>query len=141
MTDSIEDSDVRRVDANTDPTALTDDEIEDAMPDDFSSEAKQAFADRVSQARSEVRESVDLSKRIDQNPASGDAMIRNESGQFAANADDVTGTRLEDDGGYYADLSDGSSVRIDTVDLQAGGKSNPASRADRGDSDWETANN
>lgn len=122
MVDRIEDSDVRRVDQNVDPTALTDDEIADAMPDDFSSSAKDAFAQRVAQERSAVPESVDLSKRIGRNPANNAPMIKNEQGQFAAAADRVEDTTLDSDGGYYAELDDGSRVRIETVDLDAGSR-------------------
>lgn len=120
MTDSITDEDVRRIDQNVDPTALTDQDIEDAMPDDFSRSAKDAFSDALADRRSEVQQSVDLGDRIGQNPANNEPMLKNEQGQFAAGADRVEGTTLEDDGGYYAELDDGDRVRIDTVDLDAG---------------------
>lgn len=120
MTDSITDEDVRRVDRNVDPTALTDDDIAEELPDDFSSTAKDAFSERVAAERDAVRESVDLSDRIAQNPATGEAMVKNEQGQFAASATKVTGTRVESDGAYVAELDDGGEVRVDTVDLQAG---------------------
>ena len=120
MADSIEDEDVRRVDENIDPTALTQGDIESELPDDFEGDARDAFSERVSEQRNAVQECVDLSKRISRNPANNEPQIRNEKGQFAANADEVTGTTLESDGGYYAEVEGGDRVRIDTVDLQAG---------------------
>jgi len=120
VTDSIEDDDVRRVDQNVDPTALNPDDIEESLPDDFSNSAKQAFAERVAQERDPVRDSVDLSKRISPNPSNGQPQLRGPDGRMGPSADKVTGTSLDDDGGYYAELDDGSRFQIDTVDLDAG---------------------
>ena len=120
MTDSIEDSDVRRVDRNVDPTALTAGDLEDELPDDFSREAKSAFAERVAEQRSAVRESVDLSNRITQNPASGQPQLRGPDGRLGPSTDSVEGTEVQDNGDFVATLSDGSSFKIDTVDLNAG---------------------
>ena len=120
MSDSIEDDDVRRVDQNVDPTALNPDDIEESLPDDFSNSAKQAFAERVAQERDPVRDSVDLSKRISPNPANGQPQLRGPDGRMGPSADKVTGTSLDDDGGYYAELEDGSRFQIDNVDLDAG---------------------
>ena len=139
MTDSISDSDVRRVDSNTDPTALTDDDLEDAISDDFSDSAKEAFAERVADKRTAVQEQGvgDLSDRIDQNPLTGQSMVRNDSGQFVGAAENVEGTELADNGEYSVTFSDGSTETVTTVDLDAG-NSGPASRADRGASNWQT---
>lgn len=120
MTDSIEDEDVRRVDENVDPTALTAGDVAESMPDDFSREAREAFGERVSEQRSEVRESVDLGKRITQNPASGTPQLRGPDGRLGPSADSVQGTELRSNGDYVANLSDGSTFTIDRVDLNAG---------------------
>jgi hypothetical protein len=120
MTDSIEDDDVRRVDQNVDPTALNPDDIEQELPDDFSSGAKQAFAERVAQERDPVRDSVDLSKRISRNPSSGQPQLRGPDGRMGPSADKVTGTSLDSDGSYYAELEGGDRFKVDTVDLNAG---------------------
>lgn len=119
MTDSIEDSDVRRADQNVDPTALTSSDIEDSLPDDFSREAKDEFADRIADQRSAVQESVDLSNRLVNN-SNGSTQLKGPDGGFGPSADSVTGTRLDDDGSYYAELDDGSDFLLDTVDLDAG---------------------
>lgn len=120
MADSIEDDDVRRVDQNVDPTALNPDDIEGELPNDFSSSAKDAFAERVAQERDAVRESVDLSKRITRNPANNKPQLQGPDGRFGPSADKVTGTTVESDGSYYAELEDGSRFKVDNVDLQAG---------------------
>lgn len=120
MTDSITDDDLRRIDENVDPTALTQSEIEDELPDTFTGDAKSDFADRISSRRDPVQESIDLGDRIETNPATGQAMVRNEEGQLATAAENVEGTTLEDDGGFFAELDDGGRVRIATVDLDAG---------------------
>jgi hypothetical protein len=135
MTDSIDETDLRRVDSNVDPTALTDDDIEDAMPDDFSDSAKQAFADRISDRRDAVQQSVDLDQRIDTNPLTGSAMVRNDDGQFIGKASNVEGTNLEPSGEYQVEFSDGSTETIAQVDIQAG-NDGPAQRRDRGASNW-----
>lgn len=129
MTDSIEDTDVRRADQNVDPTALNPGDIEDELPDDFSSEAKQAFADLVGERRREVRESVDLSKRISRNPANGEPQLRGPDGRMGPSSSAVEGTSLDDQGNYYAELDPDSSYaqkngttrfKVDSVDLDAG---------------------
>lgn len=120
MTDSIDDSDIRRVDDNVDPTALTERDIQDALPDDFSSTAKREFAERVSNQRDAVRESVDLDKRISRNPSSGQPQLRGPDGRLGPSADRVEGTELNDNGEFRAQLDDGSSFLIDNVDLDAG---------------------
>jgi hypothetical protein len=121
MTDSIEDSDVRRADQNIDPTALTQSEIEDSLPDDFSRQAKDAFADRISEQRDSVRESVDLSKRLVNNGQS--TQLKGPDGGFGPSTDSVESTRLESNGEYYAELEDGSDFLIDRVDIDAGADS------------------
>ncbi len=129
MTDSIEDSDVRRADQNVDPTALSTSDIEESLPDDFSNEAKSAFAERVSSRRREVRESVDLGNRISRNPSSGEPQLRGPDGRLGPKSSSVQGTSLDDDGNYYAELASDSNYaekhgttrfKIDTVDLNAG---------------------
>lgn len=123
MTDSIDDDDVDRIDSNVDPTALTQSEIEESLPDGddgFSSSAKREFADRIADQRSEVQDSVDLSKRISTNPSSGEAQLRGPDGGFGPSADKVDSTRLESNGDYVAELNDGSTFKIDNVDLNAG---------------------
>ena len=117
MTDGIDDSDIRRVDDNVDPTALTEREIEDAMPDDFSRSAKQAFAERVAKNRKAVRESVDLDKRI---TSSGKPQLRGPDGGFGPPVAKVQGTEINDNGEFRAQLDDGSTFLIDNVDLDAG---------------------
>lgn len=120
MTDSITDDDVRRVDQNVDPTALTTGDVQAELPDDFSRSAKSAFAERVASSRRAVRESVDLSKRIGRNPANGQPQLKGPNGRFGPSADSVTGTTLESDGSYYAELEGGERFLVDTVDLDAG---------------------
>lgn len=120
MTDGIEDSDVRRVDQNVDPTALNPDDLEEELPDDFSREAKSAFAERVAEQRDAVRETVDLGDRISQNPASGEPQLKGPNGQFGPSTEQVSGTSLEDNGDFYAELEDGGRFKIDSVDLDAG---------------------
>lgn len=123
MADSIDDEAVDRVDQNIDPTALTQREIEEALPsgdDGFSREAKSAFADRVADQRKAVQDSVDLEKRITTNPANGQPQLRGPDGGFGPAADKVEGTRLQTNGDYVAELDDGSTFKIDTVDLNAG---------------------
>lgn len=120
MVDSIEDSDVRRVDQNVDPTALNPDDIAEELPDDFSRGAKQAFGERVAQERDAVRESVDLSKRITRNPANNQPQLQGPDGRFGPSVDKVEGTSLDDSGRFYAELEDGDRFLVDQVDLQAG---------------------
>lgn len=119
MTDSIEDSDVRRADQNIDPTALTQSEIEDSLPDDFSREAKDAFADRIADQRREVQESVDLSNRLVNN-SQGSTQLKGPDGGFGPSTSKVESTRLDADGNYYAELEDGSDFLVDRVDMDAG---------------------
>lgn len=121
MTDSIEDSDVRRADQNIDPTALTQSEIEDSLPDDFSREAKGAFADRIADQRTDVQESVDLSNRLINNGQT--TQLKGPDGAFGPSTDSVESTRLESDGSYYAELEDGSDFLVDRVDVDAGADS------------------
>jgi hypothetical protein len=122
MTDSISDSDVRRVDENVDPTAVNRSDIEDALPDDFEGEGRSAFAERVEGQRSEVRDEAKslLGSRLTSNPANGKTQLRDESGRFGPMASSVEGTRLESDGTVYADVEGGSDVRLGSVDLDAG---------------------
>lgn len=120
VVDSIEDSDVRRVDQNVDPTALNPDDVAEELPNDFSRSAKRAFGERVAQERDAVRSSVDLSKRITRNPANNQPQLQGPDGRFGPSVDRVEGTSLDNDGSFYAELDDGSRFQIDTVDLQAG---------------------
>jgi len=129
VTDSIEDSDVRRVDKNVDPTALSTSDLEEELPDDFSKSAKQAFAKRVSSQRQDVRESVDLGNRLASNPANGKTQLRGPNGAFGPMADSVRATELDEDGSFYAQLDPDSNYaqkhgttrfKVDTVDLNAG---------------------
>jgi hypothetical protein len=132
MTDAITDDDIRRVDENVDPTALTADDVADEMPDDFSKSARQAFGERVAEQRSEIRASMDISKRVGRNPSSGKPQLKGPDGRFGPSADAVTDTRLESNGDYVAELDPSSNYaqknnttrfKMDTVDLDAGADS------------------
>lgn len=119
MADSIEDSDVRRADENIDPTALNAADIEEEMPEDFSREAKQAFAERVSEQREAVAEQFDFSKRQFES-GSGTRQLQGPNGQFGPSVEKVEGTELQRDGTLNAVLEDGSRFTVERLDLNRG---------------------
>lgn len=122
MTDELSEADVRRVDRHVDPTAVTAEEIEDSLNDDFDGEARQAFAEALEGERAPVREEARdlLTDRLTTNPASGETQLRDEKGRFGPTASSVQGTRVDDSGEVYASVSGGEDVRLGSVDLDAG---------------------
>lgn len=125
MVDTLAEDDIARVDSHVDPTATTADEIESSLNDDFDGESRDAFADALADRRAPVREEGRelMHKRITRNPSSGDLMIRNDKGQFATNADAVSGSYVADSGDVMASVSGGEDVRLGSVDLSAGSES------------------
>jgi hypothetical protein len=127
VTDSIEDGDVRRVDQNVDPTALNSQDIEESIPDDFSSEAKQEFAERVSRRRSGVSQEAQqtLVENISEPGANGRRQlygIDSDSGRntFVGTASNVTST-VDDDGTVYGvNTNTGTRAEIGQIDLDRG---------------------
>ena len=129
MTDSIEDSDVRRVDQNVDPTALSSGDIEDSMPDDFSESAKDAFAKRVADRRSEVSREAqgELVDNISEPGANGSRQLYGtdpETGRntFVGSAENVE-VSVRDDGTVVGtNTNTGTSAEVGSVDLDAGAR-------------------
>lgn len=127
MTDSIESSDVRRVDQNVDPTALDSGSIEEQMPDDFSAEAKQEFARQVSERRSPVSQEAQrtLSQNISEPGANGQRQLygkNTENGRttFVGTAKNVDAS-VNDRGDVIAtNQNTGTSAKIGSVDLDKG---------------------
>lgn len=125
MTDSFTEDDYRRVDENVDPTALNQDDIEDAIPsgdEGFVREAQDHLAAELEARRGPVRAEARqlLQDRMQQNPASGTVQLRNSKGQMSQSIDKVEGTRVEDRSGrVIAETSEGS-VELGTIDLDAG---------------------
>lgn len=116
MTDSISDSDARRVDENVSADALNKEQIKRELPDTFEGNAKDAFAERVAEERSEAREAFREEVAFRTNPASGGTQIQLENGQFGPAVENVEDTRVDpSDGGVYAEAG-GKSYRIGTVD-------------------------
>lgn len=125
MTDQLSEADVRRVDKNVDPTAVTADEIEDSLNDDFEGEARDAFAQALENQREPVREGARnlLSKRLATNPASGETQLRNSKGQFSAKASDVVNSpEISDTTGQVTVETTSGTVELGTVDVDAGAR-------------------
>jgi hypothetical protein len=125
MTDSIDESTVRRIDKNVDPTAVTADEIEDSLNDDFEGEARDAFAQALENQREPVREDARdlLGDRLATNPASGETQLRNSKGQFSAKASDVVGSpEISNTTGQVTVETTSGTVELGTVDVDAGAR-------------------
>jgi hypothetical protein len=123
--DGLSESDVRRVDENVDPTAVTADQIEDSLNDDFEGDARQEFAEALEDQRQAVRDDARdlLSDRLATNPASGETQLRNAKGQFSAKASDVTGSpEIVDGSGTVAVETSSGTVELGTVDVDAGAR-------------------
>lgn len=123
--DGLSESDVRRVDENVDPTAVTADQIEDSLNDDFEGDARQEFAEALEDQRQAVRDDARdlLSDRLATNPASGETQLRNSKGQFSAKASDVTGSpEIVDSSGTVAVETSSGTVELGTVDVDAGAR-------------------
>lgn len=125
MTDSLTESDIRRIDENVDPTAVTADEIEESLNDDFDGGAREAFAEALESQREPVREDARnlLSDRLATNPASGETQLRNSKGQFASKASDVVGSpEISDTTGAVTVETTSGTVELGTVDVDAGAR-------------------
>ena len=125
MTDQLSEEDVRRVDEHVDPTAVTSEEIEASLNDDFDGEARDAFADALEQQRQPVREEARdlLSDRLATNPADGETQLRNDRGQFTAMASEVVGTpEIADDSGRVTVETTQGTVELGSVDTNAGAR-------------------
>jgi hypothetical protein len=123
VTDELSEADVKRVDQHVDPTAVTADDIEDSLNDDFEGEARDAFAQALEGQREPVREEARdlLSKRLATNPASGETQLRNSKGQFSAKASEVVGSpSISDDSGRVTVQTTEGTVDLGTVDVNAG---------------------
>lgn len=125
MTDQLSEEDVRRVDEHVDPTAVTSEEIEESLNDDFDGEARDAFADALEQQRQPVREEARdlLSDRLATNPADGETQLRNDRGRFTAKASEVVGTpEIADDSGRVTVETTQGTVELGSVDTDAGAR-------------------
>ena len=125
MTDSLSESDVRRVDQKVDPTAVTAGEIEDSLNEDFEGGAREAFAEALESQREPVRdEARDMLKdRLATNPASGETQLRDSNGRFSAKASDVTGSpEIEGSSGRVTVETESGTVELGTVDVNAGSR-------------------
>jgi hypothetical protein len=125
MTDQLSEADVRRVDQNVDPTAVTADEIEDSLNDDFEGEARDAFAQALENQREPVREDARdlLGDRLATNPASGETQLRNSKGQFSAKASNVVSSpEISDTTGQVTVETTSGTVELGTVDVDAGAR-------------------
>lgn len=123
MTDELSEADVRRVDQHVDPTAVTADDIEDSLNDDFEGQAREAFAEALEGQREPVRDEARdlLSNRLATNPASGETQLRNSKGQFSAKASDVVGSpEIEDATGRVTVQTTEGTVDLGAVDVDAG---------------------
>jgi hypothetical protein len=123
VTDQLSEADVKRVDQHVDPTAVTADEIEDSLNDDFEGEAREQFAEALESQREPVREEARdlLSDRLATNPASGETQLRNEKGQFSAKASEVVSSpEIANDTGRVTVETTGGTVDLGTVDTDAG---------------------
>lgn len=125
MADSIDESDVQRVDRSIDPTATDRSSIEQDLPDTFEGDAQSAFAERVSEMREPVRDEAQdlLSDRLSRNGSS--VQLRNSQGQFAPGVDRIVGSaEVSESGSVSVDVrqDDGDLATVDLgrVDLQAG---------------------
>jgi hypothetical protein len=126
MTDSLSESDVRRVDERVDPTAVTAEEIEESLDDSFDGGAREAFSEALESQREPVRDDARslLSDRLATNPASGETQLRNSKGQFSATASDVVGSpQIEDSTGQVTVETTSGTVELGTVDVDAGARS------------------
>ena len=131
MTDSIDESDVRRADKNVDPTALSSGDIEDQLPDDdFSSEAQEEFARQVSEARKSVSQQAQsvLAENIsepganDQRQLYGQDVEENRT-TFVGTAKNVK-PEVGDDGTVYGvNVNTGTRAEIGSVNLDRGAPS------------------
>lgn len=126
MTDSIDDDDVRRADQNIDPTALNSSDIEESMPDDFSSEAKQEFAQRVAARRDPVQQQAarEMADNISEPGAQGRQLYGKdpETGRntFVGTASNVE-AEVGDDGTVYGvNRNTGTRAVVGSVDLNRG---------------------
>jgi hypothetical protein len=118
VTDSISDEDARRVDENVSADALNKEQIQRELPDTFEGNAKDAFAERVAEERSDAREAFRDQVAFRTNASSGATQIQTESGQFGPAVENVENTRVDpSDGGVYAE-ADGKEYRIGTVDTE-----------------------
>jgi hypothetical protein len=132
VTDSLSEEDVRRVDEKVDPTAVTREQIEDSLNDDFEGGARDAFAEALEQQRAPVRDAARdlLSDRITTNPASGESQLRTPDGRFGPSVENVEGTpRYNDESGTVsvrlsgeAAQKYGETMELGTVDLSAGAR-------------------
>lgn len=123
MTEQLSEADVKRVDKHVDPTAVTADQIEASLNDDFEGQARDAFAQALEDQRGAVRDEARdlLSNRLATNPASGETQLRNSKGQFSAKASDVVGSPdIEDSSGRVSVETTEGTVDLGTVDLDAG---------------------
>ena len=123
MTDELSESDVKRVDQHVDPTAVTADEIEDSLNDDFEGQARDDFAQALEDQRQGVRDDARnlLSNRLATNPASGETQLRNSKGQFSAKASEVVGSpEIADSSGRVTVETTQGSVELGSVDVNAG---------------------
>jgi hypothetical protein len=123
VTDELSEADVKRVDQHVDPTAITADDIEGSLNDDFEGEARDAFAQALEAQREPVREEARdlLSKRLATNPASGETQLRNSKGQFSAKASEVVGSpTISDDSGRVTVQTTEGTVDLGSVDVNAG---------------------
>lgn len=117
VTDSIDDSDVRRINKNVTGEALNQSQIEQELPDSFSSSAKSAFAERLAGERAGARQEFQDQVSFQSNASTGATQIQTESGQFGPAVENVTDTRVDpSDGGVYVDASNGESYRVGTID-------------------------
>jgi hypothetical protein len=123
VTEQLSEADVKRVDKHVDPTAVTADQIEASLNDDFEGQARDAFAQALEDQRGAVRDEARdlLSNRLATNPASGETQLRNSKGQFSAKASDVVGSPdIEDSSGRVSVETTEGTVDLGTVDLDAG---------------------
>jgi hypothetical protein len=124
MTDTLSESDVRRVDERVDPTKVNADDIEDSLNDDFDGQAREAFAEALEQQREPVRQEARelLRSRLDTNPANNATQLRDENGRFGPMASSVQGTAVTDSGEVVAEVQGGENVTLGNVDLNAGAR-------------------
>ena len=123
MTDELSEADVKRVDKHVDPTAVTADDIEDSLNDDFEGQARDDFAQALEDQRQGVRDDARnlLSNRLATNPASGETQLRNSKGQFSAKASEVVGSpEISDSSGRVTVETTQGSVELGSVDVNAG---------------------
>ena len=123
VTDDLSQADVERVDQHVDPTAVTAEDIEDSLNEDFEGSARDAFAEALESQRGPVRDEARdlLSNRLATNPASGETQLRDSKGQFSAKASEVVGSpTISNDSGRVTVETTGGTVDLGTVDVDAG---------------------